>query len=60
MEAKIQEMEAEKDGLFALMSTDEVARDHIKLAAVNEKYQKIEKDLQEFYQQWEVALSHAQ
>ncbi len=60
LEAKIQEMEAEKDGLFALMSTDDVARDHIRLAAVNQKYQQLEKELQEFYQQWEVALSHAQ
>ncbi len=60
LEAKIQDMEAEKDGLFALMSTDDVARDHIRLAAVNQQYQQLEKDLQELYQQWEVALSQAQ
>ncbi len=42
------------------MSTEAVARDHIKLAAANEQYQQLEKDLFELYQQWEEALSQAQ
>ena len=59
IEAMIQATEAEMQQLTAAMSTEEVARDHVKLSALGERYQTLEGRLQELYQSWEQALEVA-
>ncbi len=59
IEAMIQATEAEMQALTATMSTEEVARDHLRLAALAERYQTLEGRLQELYQSWEQTLEAA-
>lgn len=56
-EALIQATEAEMQALTATMSTEEVARDHVRLASLSERYQTLEVRLQELYQSWELSIA---
>jgi ATP-binding cassette, subfamily F, member 3 len=57
LEAQIKTVEARMDELFAEMSTDAVARDHVKLGELNAEYQQLETRSQELYAAWEEALN---
>jgi ATP-binding cassette subfamily F protein 3 len=57
LEGQIQTVEAQMNELFAEMSTEAVARDHVKLGELNQQYQTIEAQLQELYRAWEEALN---
>jgi ATP-binding cassette subfamily F protein 3 len=59
LENEISVAETEMHELSALMSTDEIVRDHQRLLELSEKYQTLETRLQTLYQTWEAAVSEA-
>ncbi|HWQ36234.1 MAG TPA: ABC-F family ATP-binding cassette domain-containing protein [Blastocatellia bacterium] len=59
IENEISVVETEMRELSALMSTDEIGRDHQRLLELSEKYQTLETRLQTLYQTWEAAVSEA-
>lgn len=56
IEIKIHAVESEMNETNVLMSNEEVARDHVRLLELSEKYQTLEAELQQLYQQWEEAV----
>lgn len=59
IETAIHATETEMESLTALMASEEIARDHVKLTELSEKYQALETQLQNLYQRWELALEQA-
>jgi ATPase subunit of ABC transporter with duplicated ATPase domains len=57
IEGEIHSVEAELAELSALLSTEEVARDKIRLFEFSEKYQTLDEKLAELYSSWETALA---
>jgi ATP-binding cassette subfamily F protein 3 len=57
IENEISSVETELKELSALMSTDEIGRDHVRLFELNEKYQALDEQLQELYRRWEEAVN---
>jgi ATP-binding cassette subfamily F protein 3 len=57
IEAAIHSFETELSALMSLMSEEQVARDHVRLAELSAQYQALEGKLQEHYQRWEQALA---
>jgi ATP-binding cassette, subfamily F, member 3 len=56
IEAEIQSVEAEQQGIVALLSSEEVARDRDRLFELSEKYQVLDDRLKELYESWDAAL----
>ncbi len=56
IEAQIHATEAELNQLTELMSAEDVARNHVRLAELGTRYQTLEAKLQELFQTWEQAL----
>lgn len=56
LETEIHLAEAELEGLTALLSTEDVARDKDKLFELSEKYQVLEERIAGLYRNWEAAL----
>jgi ATP-binding cassette, subfamily F, member 3 len=56
IEQEIQRVEAELHDLSSLMATDDVARDHVRLAELTAQYESLDARLQELYRSWEAAV----
>jgi len=56
IERDIHLIETELHDISQLMSSEDVARDHIRLAELSDKYHALETQLQELYQKWEAAV----